>query len=337
MNINPRVLAIVLAMLCPAVFLLSLGLGRYEISPAEVGMILVARFIEVDLPQSPNQEAVIFNLRLPRVALAMVVGGGLALAGACLQGIFRNPLVSPQILGVASGSGFGGALGLLLGSSGWAYGLAFLFGLLALAAVFFIGTIRQERPVLMLVLAGIVVGGFFQALIALAQYLADPQDALPAITYWLMGSFAGATYRELVISIPILLCVAVLLKMRWWVNVLSMGADYAQTLGVNVEVKRWLIIVCVTVIVAISVSVSGIIGWVGLVIPHIGRMLVGPDHRALLPVSVALGSVYLVLIDNLARSLTPAEIPIGILTAVIGAPFFGYLLKKTHGGAWREG
>ncbi|MCG8402051.1 MAG: iron ABC transporter permease, partial [Firmicutes bacterium] len=269
MNINPRVLAIVLAMLCPAVFLLSLGLGRYEISPAEVGMILVARFIEVDLPQSPNQEAVIFNLRLPRVALAMVVGGGLALAGACLQGIFRNPLVSPQILGVASGSGFGGALGLLLGSSGWAYGLAFLFGLLALAAVFFIGTIRQERPVLMLVLAGIVVGGFFQALIALAQYLADPQDALPAITYWLMGSFAGATYRELVISIPILLCVAVLLKMRWWVNVLSMGADYAQTLGVNVEVKRWLIIVCVTVIVAISVSVSGIIGWVGLVIPHI--------------------------------------------------------------------
>lgn len=319
-----------------AVFLLALSVGRFAVPFPTVVQTLLSHVSPVDPPANDVEQNVVWLVRLPRVLLALLVGGGLGIAGAGLQATFRNPLVSPDIVGVSSGASFGGALALLLGLGSVALvGGAFAFGLLALAILFAVTTVREGTPMLMIVLGGVVTGSFFSALVALVTYLADPYTTLPAIVFWLLGSVATATYTaDLVAVLPIAAGAAVLLLLRWRINVLSLGDEDAAALGVHPHRLRWAVLIASALIVAGAVAVSGVIGWVGLVIPHLARMWVGPDHRVLLPVSFLLGAVYLICIDTLARTVTPGEIPLGVLTALIGAPAFFILLRRNRDKVW---
>jgi iron complex transport system permease protein len=297
--------------------------------------VLASRALPIAHDWSDTVETVVFNIRLPRVLLAMCIGGGLSISGAAFQGMFQNPLVSPDILGVTAGAGFGAALAILFNGRAMAIQLsAFLFGIVAVALTYSIGRIYRTTPTLMLVLSGVVVGAIFSALLSLVKYVADPNQKLPAIVFWLMGSLGAATMKDLLTSAPLMLIgTAGLLLVRWQINVLSLGDEEARSLGVRTERLKAVIIVCSTAVTAAAVSVCGIIGWVGMVMPHLGRMLVGPDHKRLLPAAFALGAAYLLVIDDLSRTLISAEIPLGILTAIVGAPFFAYLLRRTK-GAW---
>jgi iron complex transport system permease protein len=326
-------LAIILAP--PVLGLLSLGVGRYPLPLAEVLAALGQGLGLIDGASGPASRVVLM-IRLPRVLEAGLSGAGLALAGAALQGVFRNPLVGPQIIGVSSGAAFGGALALLLSAGLVALlGSAFLFGLLALVLVFTVSRVDGRSPVLMLVLAGVVVGAFFSALVSLVTYLADPNDTLPAIVYWLMGSFATASYSKVALLAAVTLSLGgLLLSLRFRLNILSLGDEEAQALGIKVEPTRWLILIAVTGLSATSVAVAGIVGWVGLVVPHVARMLVGPDHRVLLPASALVGASYMILVDDIARSATTQELPLGVLTALVGAPLFGLLLRRAQMKGW---
>ncbi|WP_241992813.1 FecCD family ABC transporter permease [Cryobacterium frigoriphilum] len=317
------------------VSLLALALGRFDVPVGHVAQILVGGDLGADTI-APTERNVVLLVRMPRVLLAALVGGGLALGGAALQAIFRNPLVSPEIIGVSAGASFGGALALLLGLGPvLLVGGSFACGLLALALVFLITSGRGGTPLLMLVLGGVVTGSFFSALVALVTYLADPFTTLPAIVFWLLGSIAGATPGQVLVALgPILLGTFVVLALRWRINVLSLGDDDAAALGLRPRLLRWVVLTSVALIVAGAVAVSGVISWVGLVIPHLARMWVGPDNRVLLPVSVLLGGAFLIVVDTVARSLTAGEIPLGVLTALIGAPVFFVLLRRHRDRIW---
>ena len=332
----PKKKLFILMVLPLAFFYISLFLGRYALDPLIVMRILLSKIIPIHPNWDATAEAIVMQIRLPRTILAACVGAGLSISGAAYQGMFRNPLVSTDILGVSSAAGFGAALAILVSGNDLEIQLfSFLFGLAGVALTYLIARVYKTTPVLMLVLSGIVVAAFFSALISAVKYVADPDNKLPAVTYWLLGSFSGSSYRKLATVIPLIsLGTAGLLLVRWRLNVLSMGEEEARSLGVKAELLKGIIIVSTTVITAAAVSVSGLVGWVGLVIPHVGRMIVGPDHKTLLPATLAIGAAYLILIDILARTLTAQEIPVGILTAVIGAPFFAYLLRRTKGG-WR--
>jgi iron complex transport system permease protein len=334
MEKNYRATLAVLFLLALAVGFSSLFLGRYPVPVTTMVRVLSSRILPITRDWGPTVETVVFNIRIPRVILAMLIGAGLSICGAAFQGMFQNPLVSPDILGVTAGGGFGAALAILLSGQAAVIQLcAIFFGMVAVALTYLISRVYKTTPTLMLVLSGIVVGSIFSALLSLTKYVADPRQKLPAIVFWLMGSLATVSQSDVVSTgPPVLLGITALLLVRWRINLLSMGDAEARALGVNTEVLKGIIIVASTVVTACSVSVCGIIGWVGLVIPHIGRMLVGPDHKALLPASLALGAIYLTLIDDLARSLMGAEIPLGILTAIIGAPFFAAMLRRTKGG-----
>lgn len=313
-----------------AAFIGSLFIGRYSVEPSEIVAILCSLVFPVEPTWSSLHETVVLNIRLPRVLAAMLVGGGLAVSGASFQGLFKNPLVSAQILGVASGAGFGAALALLVsGSALLVQVMAFLFGILAVLLTYALSHVYRASNTLVLVLAGIIVGALFQALISLVKYVADPNDTLPAIVFWLMGSLGTVTFSDLaMVAPPMLAGMIVLLLIRWRINILAVGDEEAKALGVDTERLSAVIIVCATVVTACAVCISGIIGWVGLVIPHIGRMLLGPDYRKLIPVSIILGAVYLLVIDDLSRTVVATEIPLGILTAIIGVPFFAMLLYR---------
>ena len=337
-------------------FVFSLFFGRYMMDPVETLRILIVGsatiFLDtvssllstfaghqVLLPSfeqawGASEQTVIFQIRLPRVIAAMLVGGGLALAGASFQGLFRNPLVSPDILGVASGAGFGAALGILISGDPRVIQVsAFIFGIVAVAVTYGISRVYRNSSTLILVLGGIVVGSVFSALLSLTKYVADPYDTLPAIVFWLMGSLSAVSNADLLaVAPPILLGGLCLFLIRWRINLLSVGEEEAQALGVDTKKMTAAIIVASTVVTASAVCISGIIGWVGLVVPHIGRMLVGPDFRRLIPVSAVLGASFLLVVDDIARTLTAAEIPLGVLTALIGAPFFAYLLTRKRVG-----
>jgi len=318
-----------------ALFYVSLFWGRYPIEPLTVLQVLASRVAPIPATWPPTVEPVIVDVRLPRTLLAMLVGAGLSITGAAFQGMFRNPLVSPDILGVSAAAGFGASVAILLSANALIIQLAaFGVGLLGVALTYGISRVYKTTPAIMLVLSGVVVAAFFGALVSGTKYVADPEQKLPAITFWLLGSLASASWSSVVTVLPLMaIGTGALLLVRWRINVLSMGDEEARALGVRTEVLKGIIIVAATVVTAVAVSVSGIIGWVGLIIPHLARMLVGPDHRALLPASLALGAVYLLLIDDIARTATAAEIPLGILTAVVGAPVFAYLLRRTK-GAW---
>ncbi|MCL0065952.1 iron ABC transporter permease [Dehalococcoidia bacterium] len=330
-GITPFVLLILPIVLLAA----SLGIGRFPVSLDTVFSILGSRVFPIEPTWAGVEETVILQIRLPRVLLAMLVGAGLSIAGASFQGLFRNPLVSPGILGVAAGAGFGACLGILMFGEPIAITLlAFVFGILAVIGAYMISKLKTGSSLLMLVLAGVIVGAFFTALIGLMQYVADPEEQLPAMVFWLMGSLAGASYRELLWGAPLIVIgSSILLLLRWRINVLSLGEEEAQSLGINTQWLRWLIIIAATVVTATAVAMTGMVGWVGLIIPHVGRMLVGPNHKVLLPASISIGAMYLLIIDNVARAATATEIPLSILTAIIGAPFFAYLLRRT-GGRW---
>lgn len=325
------VLAVALAIAAVA----ALGIGRYDIPFTRVIAILLAPVNPPDVAVTPMEVNVIFTVRLPRILLALLAGAGLALSGAALQGVFRNPLVGPQVVGVSSGAAFGGTLAILLSLP--RYGLlasAFVFGLSALVLVYALNGIVARRNILALVLAGVVVTGFFGALVSLLQYLADTEDKLPAMVFWLLGSFATGTWDKLVlVAAPVLAGSLLLIGLRWRINLLSMGDEDARTFGVNVEPLRWFVLILVSCVVAAQVAVSGIIGWVGLVVPHMARLLVGPDHRVMMPASLILGALYLLVIDTVARTATGTEIPLGILTALIGTPVFALVLRQTQRGA----
>lgn len=320
----------VMALTLVVIVVLALSAGRYAVPFNETARIVLGQFIPLRETWTPMEEQVVLGTRLPRAVLAMLIGGGLALGGAALQAVFRNPLVSPQGVGVSNGAAFGGVLILLIGGG---YGAlvtsAFVWGLIALVAVVHIGGGRGFSSILKIVLGGIVVGAFFAALVSVATYLADPYTTLPTIVFWLMGSLSTASWTSVLVGIgPIAVGSVVLLGLRWRANVLSLGDEDAKSLGIDVHRLRILVLAMVALVTAGAVAVAGVIGWVGLVVPHIARLIVGPDHRVQFPASVLIGAAYLLLIDTLSRSITQAELPVGILTAIIGAPVFVVLLRS---------
>jgi iron complex transport system permease protein len=310
----------------------ALAVGRYSVPVPDVFAILAGQVFSLHHTWSATDQDVVLLLRLPRVLLTMLVGGALALCGAVLQAVLRNPVADPQLLGVSYGASFGGALAILLGLSTAALvGGAFGLGMVVLVVVFVLGRSSGPAPTLTIVLSGIVTGAFFSALVSFTTYLANPETQLQSIVFWLLGSFATSTYSDdLVAGAPILLGAAVVLALRWRVNVLSLGDDDARSLGVNPQATRWCLLVAVAVMSSASVAVSGAIGWVGLVTPHLARPFAGADHRRLLPASALIGAGYLTFMDTLARTVLPSELPVGILTAVVGAPSFFLLLRRHH-------
>ena len=312
----------------------SLLIGRYPLDATTVFVVILNKLGFGSYSIEEMAASIVWDIRLPRALLGVLVGASLAVSGAAFQGVFRNPLVSSSILGVSSGAGFGAALAILLfNQTIMIYLFAFGFGILAVVLSYFIGKTYNTTPTVMLVLGGTIVSSVFSALISLVKYMADPYDQLPKITFWLMGSLASASYKDIMIAgIPMVLGIIGLISIRWRINILSMGDKEARALGVNLGLLKGILIVSATLATAGAVCVSGVIGWVGLIIPHISRMLVGNDNRLLIPTSISIGACYLVMVDNISRSLTGSEIPLGILTAIIGAPFFVYLLKRKAGG-----
>lgn len=322
--------------IAPVIFIISSAfLGRYPLSPYDIFQAVIHKLTGAGAYSAVNS-SIVWEIRLPRAILGSMVGAALAVSGAALQGIFRNPLVSSGMLGVSSGAGFGAALAIILFHNTFMiYLFAFIFGITAVFCSYIIGRIYDTAPAIMLVLGGVIISSIFSALLSLMKYIADPQEDLPSIVFWLMGSLASASYKDIMIaSVPIVAGITGLIAMRWRLNVLSMGEREALSLGLNVKADRIIIIICTTLATAGAVSVSGIIGWIGLVIPHIGRIISGNDNRILIPVSISLGACFLIIIDNLGRIITGGEIPLSILTAIIGGPFFIYLLKRTKGGSW---
>lgn len=318
------------------VFLLSLSLGRYHVSLTEMLSLFGAKLGLTHATVPDNVSTVILNVRLPRLVAGMLIGAGLSMAGGAYQGMFRNPLVSPDILGASAGAGFGAALGIMLSKSVVATQLLALgFGLAAVLITYVLaGRLRRGDPTLFLVLTGILVGTVFTSLISILKVLADPYDKLPAITFWLMGSLAAINRHDvLLLCGPMVVGGLALVLVRWHLNPLSFGEEEAQAMGAETSKLRFVVIGACTLLTASAVSVAGIIGWVGLIIPHLARGIVGPDYSRLLPVSGVIGAVYLVLVDDIARLAGPLELPLGVLTALIGAPFFIFLLARSR-RAW---
>lgn len=329
----------VLAILLVLTMLLALGAGQYSLSLQQVAALLLDKVRGVAI--EPIHQRIIFQIRLPRILSAGVAGAALALSGASLQGIFRNPLVAPHVIGVTSGAAFGGTLAIFLG-----LGVTGLFastlaaGLATLVLIFMFSHRLIQRSLLMLILTGMIISGFFSALVSLLQYLSDTEDKLPSIVFWLMGSFATSNPQKLLmLTVPVALCSIVLLGLRWRMNLLSLGEREARALGVNIQPLRWLVIFCSGMLVASQVAVSGSIGWVGLIIPHLSRMLVGANHQQLLPCTMLMGALYLIIVDTLARTLSTSEIPVSIITSLLGAPLFAvlvYQLRRRQKGQFSE-
>ena len=323
----------VLGVVFLAVLLGSLLLGRYALSPGQLLHMLWTKVTggAADWPLSDDK--VVFAVRLPRVAAAALVGAALAVSGAAYQGMFRNPMVSPDILGASTGAGFGAAVAILLGAGYFGISAAaFCCGLLAVAAAWLVSRLSRTNQTVTLILAGMMISSLFSAGTSFVKLVADTQQQLPAITYWLMGSLSSIKDKDvLFLSIPVTLGMVPLLVLRWRMNLLTLGEEEAQSMGVNTRRLRGAVIVCATLLTSASVAVSGMIGWVGLVIPHFCRMLFGYDYRRLIPAGALFGAAFLLAVDDIARLVTTGELPLGILTAFVGAPLFVYLIV-TGGG-----
>ena len=323
----------VAGLLLLALVVTALSVGRYPLTPPQLGALLWSKVSGRAHGLPATAEVVVFRVRGPRVLAAMAVGAALAAAGSAYQGLFRNPLVSPDILGVSSGAALGAVLGIYL-SLGVAaiQGLAFAVGLGAVAMVYLIAAmLRRHEATLVLVLAGIVIGTLLGSCVSLIKYLADPYNQLPAMTFWLLGSLAAITPADLLTVLPgVAIGLGPLVLLRWRMNVMTLGEEEAQALGVDTGRLRLVVVSAATLMTATVVAVSGVIGWVGLLVPHLARLLVGPDFRRLLPGAMLLGAAYLLAIDTLARTMARIEIPLGVLTAVVGTPFFIWLLATTR-------
>lgn len=312
------------------VFLISFVLGRYRVPIDCAVKILLSKIFPIEQTWPENMPIVVLNVRLPRILMVCLVGCCLSTAGISYQSVFQNPMAAPDILGASSGACFGAALAILLGAGKQIVTLsAFLFSMLTVAIVYLIGSrMRGSRPIGIL-LAGIMVSSLFSAATSYVKLVADPNDQLPAITYWLMGSFSGTQMRDVGYAcIPMAIGLIPLILLRWRINLLTVGSDAARTMGVNTELLQLIVILCATLLTAASVSVSGMIGWVGLVIPHLCRKAVGNDCRYLIPAGMLFGALFLLIVDNISRNALATEIPIGVLTAFVGAPFFIFLMTR---------
>ena len=326
----------ILVVIFIVVFFGSFMLGRYPVSPPELMKIILSGII--DIPQSwPDAaENVIFQIRLPRVLAAAIIGAALSIAGVSYQGMFQNPMVSPDILGASSGAGFGAALAILLGAGYMGISVAaFLFGLAAVMLAYGISRVSRINATLAMILAGMMIGSLFISCTSFVKLVADTEQTLPAITYWLMGGLVSIKPQDVAFAIvPIIAGSVPLFLLKWRMNLLTVGEEEAQAMGINTRALRLVVIVCATLLTASSVAISGMIGWVGLVIPHFCRMIFGYDYRKIIPASALFGATFLMVVDNIARLATTAEIPLGILTSFVGAPIFVYLILK--GGTSRE-
>lgn len=318
-----------------ASLLAALAVGRYPITPATLLAILREAIGGGDSSVDPTARAVLWQIRAPRIAAALAVGAALAASGAAYQALFRNPLVSPDILGVSAGAALGAVVGIFLALDAFSIqALAFAGGLLAVATAWALAaSLRGHDPIVLVVLAGVAISALLGAGVAMLKYLADPYDQLPAITYWLLGSLAAATRVDVASVLPALLAgTAAMALLRWRITVLSLGDEEAEALGVRAPRVRAAVIAAATLMTAAAVSISGIVGWVGLIVPHIARLLVGPSFARLLPASLMLGGTFLLAVDTLARTIAAVELPLGVLTALVGTPLFLWLLASARRG-----
>ena len=326
------VMIIVLAIIVFVLVILSLCIGRYQVDVGTTLKILFSGIFggETGVDWTQNQYNVILNLRFPRALAAMLVGAALALSGASYQGVFQNPLVSPDILGVSYGACVGAALSILLYlNSWWTQLLAFAGGLLTVYITVSIPKLMHRHTNVVMVLSGVIVGGFMSSILGIMKYVADPDTQLAEITYWQLGSIAKVNFDVLKYTAPVMIVAAiVLIAMRWRLNLISLGEEEARSLGVDIRRERNIIIICATLLTASAVSVAGTIGWVGLIIPHVTRRIVGSDNKRLIPTVIFVAAAFMLLVDLLARNISGYEIPLGILTGLIGAPIFGYILVK---------
>lgn len=328
---RPISVIIICLFLLAAAFILSAFFGR-AFEAGDIFRYLQGVWTGNVTVEDSNIGIVMFQIRLPRILAAICVGMSLSAAGVSYQGLFQNPMVSPDILGASAGAGLGASIAILLdfGTAGIQI-LSFICGIIAVGLTYLVSLSvgGQQKTVLLLVLAGMVTGSLMSAFLSITKYLADTDDKLPAITFWLMGSLASVTQKDVILLYALFLAAGIpLFALRWKLNVISCGEEEAQALGVNTRRLQLIVIVCSTLLSAASVSIAGMIGWVGLAVPHIARMLVGPNYKSLLPVSALVGGIFLLVVDNLARCLVSVEIPLGILTSLCGAPFFLYLLMK---------
>ncbi len=325
----------ILLLLPFALAMVAMTIGRYQISVLDTIKILLSPISPAyagDIPEVAKR--LVLQIRVPRILAALLIGASFGATGTAFQAIFKNPLVDSNILGVTSGAGFGAAIAILLRGNHWQIQIsAFLFGLIAVSLSFFGSRLYKATPLLVLTLMGVLVGSLFSSLTALLKYMADPLDSLPAITFWLLGSLTNITWRSLpVLAVIALVGLVFFWFLGWRFNIISLGDEEAKSLGINPVHMKMMIIFAATLMTAAAVSISGVIGWVGLVIPHAGRMMVGPDHKRLIPATVGLGAAFLLLIDLIARALLPGEIPLGVLTGLVGVPLLMGLLRKNRTG-----
>jgi iron complex transport system permease protein len=330
-----RILALIVALVLIAIT--SWMLGRYTAWPAQIWQATVEHVVNMVTPITITDlklDTALFNIRLPRVIVVILVGMSLSVAGASYQGMFKNPLVSPDLLGASAGASFGACLAMLLDFPNLGIQLfAFVGGMVAVFLVMGINKVVRSDAILGLILGGILVGTLFSSGTSIIKLLADTDDKLPLITFWLMGSFASVTSRDmLLIALPMIAGIILLLFQRWNLNVLSFGEDEAKSLGVNTGRTRFFVIFAATLLTSCSVAVAGIIGWIGLVVPHLTRAIVGPNYKILLPTTMLVGATFLLLVDNVARLLLSVEIPIGLLTSILGVPFFVFIYRRNMKG-----
>ena len=332
-KVTPRRWALIgLALL--AAFIVSMCLGRYSCNPADLFGTFYHELFASSEPWDAKLTIAVMNIRLPRILCVMLVGAALSVAGASYQGMFKNPLVSPDLLGASAGASLGACLGLLLNFGNLTVQLlAFCGAMLAVGLAVFLTRIVKSDAMLGLVLGGILVSTLFQSGTSIIKLLADADDKLPSITFWLMGTFANITLSDFALVIlPMLIGFTILLFMRWRLNVLSFGEEEARTLGINTKTTQLWVIFASTLITACAVSICGIIGYIGLVVPHLARAIVGPNYKVLLPASMAIGAAFLLVVDNFSRLMFATEIPIGILTSIIGVPFFVFIYRHNLRG-----
>lgn len=325
-----RSILIIFIMLLCLLFLLSLMLGRYDVPLGDVVRILLDRLVPLEQTWADTMETAVVNIRLPRILLAIMVGCSLSAAGAAYQGVFQNPMASPDLLGASSGACFGAALAIVMDMPRSMVAVfAFAFSFLTIMLVSAVGKHIRGSRIVNLILAGMMVSSLFTAATSYLKLAADPFEELPAITYWLMGGLSGTAMKDVLFAfVPMVIGWLVLLLLRWRINLLTVGEEEAMTMGVNTSRIRAFVILASTLLTAASVSVSGMIGWVGLVIPHLCRKIAGNDYRLLMPLSMVCGGIFLLLVDNFARNLIATEFPVGILTAFVGAPFFLFLMTR---------
>lgn len=318
----------VLIVLFIFVFISSFFIGRFSVTPVTTIKILLSRIIPIKQTWTDMQYSVVINLRLPRIACAALIGAALSVAGCVYQGMFRNPMASPDILGTSAGAGFGAALGIVLGASYFGISLiAFIFGLIAVLITYTISRKSKMQTTIALLLAGVMVGSLFQSGTNLLKMLADSENQLPAITYWLMGSLASVQHSDfIVVLIPVLVGLIPIFLLRWRINLLTVSEAEAQSLGVETNKLRFVVIICATLMTSASVAIAGTIGWVGLVVPYFCRLLFDEDFRHLIPASALFGALFLMVVDTIARAVATSEIPVGIITSFIGAPLFIFLI-----------